>query len=355
MKALVANRALLSRTANLLTNHPIGAGLKISTIPVSTLTKNEILVKISATSLNPIDAKFVDVLAPSGSILGCDFAGTVADAGSSSWRKGDRVAGFVQGGISSDIGAFADYVKADEDLVWRVPESVRDEEAATYGIVAGTAMQALKLHLGIWWNQDTKKEHTGGERVLLVYSGATSVGLFAIQMAKRAGWTVVTTASPRSFDLVKRYGADHIYDYRTPSAAQDIKKAFPHISRALDCISIGESTKFCGQVLGGNTNAKVITLLDSKTKVPGVEVKMIMSFQMLGKEFAWLPPIGPKFPVSREDRDALVQFYAELGDIVGEVKSPPVTVLDGGFDGIIKGLDKLRKGTVSGSKLVVKY
>lgn len=102
------------------------------------------------------------------------------------------------------------------------------------------------------------------------------------------------------------------------------------------------------------SGGKVITPLESKASVPGVEVEMIMSFQLLGHAFAWLPPIGPKYAVSKPDRAALARFYASLGRLAETVRAPPITVIDDCFGGILKGLDKLRAKEVSGSKLVVK-
>lgn len=357
MKALIANRGILNRSVNLLSGQSIGKGVSVEEISKPTISEKEILVKVHATALNPIDFKFVDFIAPPGSLIGCDFAGVVTEVGiaaSRTWKVGDRVGGFVQGGLSKKHGAFAEYVKAEEDLVWRIPVEMSDETASTYGVPAAAAMQALHLHLHVPWAEEVEKERKfDGGTPILIYAGSTSVGLFAIQIAKKAGCTVVTTASPRSFDLVKSYGADHVFDYRSSSATEDIKKAFPNISRALDCFSEGNSSKFCAEIIQGNGD-KVITLLKTKTKVAGVNSQMIMSFQLLGREFAWLPPIGPKFPISPKDRAALARFYKALSSLAQELKSPPITVLDGGFDDIIKGLDMLRAGTVSGSKLVVK-
>lgn len=334
----------------------LAPGTSITDVPKPTISSNELLIKVHATALNPIDFKFVDFIAPSGSKLGCDFAGEIAEVGnaaSSSWKVGDRVAGFVQGGVSPEYGAFAEYVKAESDLVWKVPQEINDETAATFGVPACTAMQALSRHLGVPFPDEVMdgKRDTGSP--ILIYAGSTAVGLFAIQLAKAAGCTVVTTCSPHSNGLVKSFGADAIFNYRSPTAVQDIKKAYPDIARALDCISEGKSTDFAARALGSR-GGKVVTLLDSKAKVPGVEVKMIMSFQMLGKAFAWLPPVGPKYEVSSEDRAALARFYATLERLAPNMKVPPVKSVPGNFQGILDGLDTYRAGKVSGSKLVVR-
>lgn len=139
MKALVASRGILNRSANLLLGKPIGKGIKVEEIPNPTISDKEILVKVHATAFNPIDFKFIDFIAPSGSLIGCDFAGVVAEAGSATsrtWKVGDWVGGFVQGGVGKEFGAFAEYVKADKDLVCSIPDGVSDEVASTYGVLA---------------------------------------------------------------------------------------------------------------------------------------------------------------------------------------------------------------------------
>lgn len=362
MKALIANRGLMSRIPNLLLNKQIGPAPSIQTIPVPQPAPNELLIKIHTVALNPIDAKYIDFIAPPTSRLGCDFAGEVSETGSKvpdDWKVGDRVAGFVQGGMDTVSGSFAEYITAESDLVWRVPDTVSDEDASTWGVSGATAMQALNHHLGVPWldgdgSRPPPKDTPANASPILIYAGSTTVGLFAIQLAKAAGVPVVTTCSPHSFDLVKSYGADAAFDYRSATAIQDITRSFPNITRALDCISAGPSADFSARVLAKN-GGKVITLLPIKARVPGVKVEMIMSFQMLGKAFAWLPPVGPRYAVSAEDRAILVRFYSGLYDLSQRIRAPPVTVLEGGFQGILEGLDRLRAGKVSGSKLVVRF
>ncbi|KAJ5593111.1 hypothetical protein N7537_010015 [Penicillium hordei] len=94
---------------------------------------------------------------------------------------------------------------------------------------------------------------------ILIYSGGSHVGLFAIKIAKRGGLRVVVAASPRSFELVKRNGADVVFDYHSSTATSKIYKAYPNITKALDCFSEGKSSQFCAEVL---SKGRVITLLD---------------------------------------------------------------------------------------------
>jgi NADPH:quinone reductase-like Zn-dependent oxidoreductase len=87
---------------------------------------------------------------------------------------------------------------------------------------------------------------------ILINSGSTTAGLYTIQLVKLAGLKVVTTASPKSHDFVKEYGADDVFEYRLPTAVEDIIRAYPNIDRALDCFSEGASTEFCANVVRKN-------------------------------------------------------------------------------------------------------
>ena len=358
MKALFSHRASLGRALHLATGKSIGQGAEYREVPIPAISDQEVLVKIRAVALNPIDHKYIDLLSPKNSRIGCDYAGEVTKVGSNAkgnWKVGDRIAGMVHGGLYPDRGSFAEYLKIEGDLAWRIPEGVKDEEAAAYGVPASTAMLALNVHLNVPWADEAATfNNAKPQNTILIYSGSTAVGLYAIQLAKAAGYRVVTTASPHSFDLVKSYGADSVFDYRSRTAIAEIAKQFPDISVALDCISAGPSSDFCAQVMK-KKGGKVVTLLDSgKSKVPNVTYEFIVIYTVFAEEFAWLPPIGPKFPAIPSDRTALVRFYASLPSLTKTVKTPPIRLVDGGFDGIFEGLNELRGGKVSGKKLVVK-
>ncbi|KAF9876688.1 hypothetical protein CkaCkLH20_06096 [Colletotrichum karsti] len=360
MKALVTNRTIATRVFNLSTGKSVFKGAHVTETPKPTIKDHEILVKVHTVALNPSDFKHIDVISPKGCIVGCDYAGEVVEVGqaaSSSWSVGDRVAGVVHGGLHRDRGAFAEYLKTDSDLAWRIPQSVSNEEAATYGVSAVTALLAINVHLGLPWPD---KPGTGlqpsepANKTVFIYAGSTSVGLFAIQLSKLAGYTVVTTASPHSYELVKRYGADHVFNYRSDAWVQEVTSAFPDISIAFDCFSEGGSGHATANVIKSQ-GGKVVTLLDQgECKVPGVKYDMIMLYTVFGREFAWLPPIGPKFPVDVEHRQALARFYSILPQIQRSLKPPPIKVVDGGIEVLLESLDLLRQGKVSGSKLVVK-
>ncbi|KAK7702215.1 hypothetical protein SLS64_009793 [Diaporthe eres] len=363
MKALVTNRTIATRVFNLSTGKSVFKGASITEVPKPTINAEEIVVKVRAVGLNPSDFKHIDVISPKGCIVGCDYAGEVVEVGKSaaaSWKVGDRVAGVVHGGLYRDRGAFAEFLKTEGDLAWKIPPGVSDEEAATYGVSAVTAVLAVNVHLGLPWPGEAEKDQDPAaskpaSKTVFIYAGSTSVGLFAIQLAKLAGYTVVTTASPHSHELVKRYGADHVFDYKSEGWVREVTSAFPDISLAVDCFSEGGSGPAVANVLKPQ-GGKIVTLLDQgESKVPGVTYDMIMLYTVFGREFAWLPPVGPKFPVDLEHRKALARFYSILPQVHDLIKPPPIKAIDGGIPVLLESLDLVRQGKVSGSKLVVKF
>lgn len=357
MRAITTHRYLPTRLLSLALGSPLGQGVQVSDVPIPNITDSEVLVKVCAVALNPIDFKDIDFISPRNSAIGCDFAGEVIRVGKNSeqrWKVGDRIAGFVHGGLYPDIGSFAEYVKVDGDLAWKVPDEMTLGEATTYGVPAATAMLSL-AYLGIPWVDIMYGRSSQGDRsTILIYSGGSNVGLFAIQLAKRAGYNVVVTASPRSFDLAKRYGADAVYDYRTSASIGEIKKAYPNITKALDCFSEGSSAAFCADVL---REGKVVTLLDQgKPKKANVTYTFLMVYTVFGRKFQLMAPLGPVFPVMPADCEVISKFYGSLSTLsLDAVRPPPITIIKGEFKEIFDGLETLRKGEGRGTKLVIEF
>lgn len=358
MKALVAVHDAANATAP---SSVQGRAATIKEVPVPEITETEILVKVTAVALNPTDFKHIDKLSPENSVMGCDYAGVVAKVGSGAdaanvWKVGDRVAGWVHGGLFPDRGSFAEYLKIDADLAWKVPEGVSDLAATTYGVSATTSVLGLNKHLGLPYPgtaAEQQQQQPGGEPIL-IYAASTGAGLYAVRLAKLAGRTVVATASPHNFDLVRRYGADAVFDYKSPTAAADIRAAYPNLTQAYDGISEKGTTEFCASVL--QPGGTVVVLLPAKApEIDGVKIQHILAYTLFGREFHILPPKGPKYPASAEDRAVLAHFYALLPKIIGELEPIPIKELAGGLENLGEGLSLLREGKVSGTKLGYKF
>ncbi|KAK1518100.1 TOXD [Colletotrichum paranaense] len=342
MKALVSNRSTPARIFNLTSGKSIFKGAHVIDVPKPVITGQEILVKVHSVALNPSDYKHIDVISPKNCIVGCDYAGEVIEVGKSaveSWKG--RVRGIPQSRSRPGV--------EDSSKCFR-------RGCSNLRCFGRDAVLAMNVHLGLPWPDEPKQnpEVSKPRQTVFIYAGSTSVGLFAIQLAKLAGYTVVTTASPHSSDLVKSYGADHVFNYKSENWVQEVVSTFPDINLALDCISEKGTGPLTAKVLQAN-GGKVVTLLDQgESKVPGVKYDMIMLYTVFGKEFAWLPPIGPKFPVDLEHRQALARFYSILPQLSGVLRPPPIKEISGGIDVLLEELDQLRKGKVSGKKLVVK-
>lgn len=182
----------------------------------------ELRVRVRAVSVNPIDTYIrsgaIAMDLPFPFILGCDFAGEVAAVGAavSRFREGDRVWGSNQGLLGRQ-GTFAETIVVDEQWAYGTPEKVADES------VAATALVGVTAHLGLFREARLKAGET-----LFVTGGSGGVGSVVVQMAKRTGATVVTTAgSAAKADLCRELGADHVIPYKTEDLSAGIAAAAP--------------------------------------------------------------------------------------------------------------------------------
>jgi NADPH:quinone reductase-like Zn-dependent oxidoreductase len=166
----------------------------------------QVVVRIHATSLNPIDPKRASgdmrqhfpVIFPF--IPGGDFAGTVDSIGENvvGYELGDEV-----WGNSDAAGTYAEYLAIHVGQIARKPRNLTFVEAASLAVVAQTAQQAL--------------DHAGLEpgQTILIHGAGGAVGSVAVQLAHNLGARVIASASPGSFERLRSYGADQLIDYKT--------------------------------------------------------------------------------------------------------------------------------------------
>lgn len=169
--------------------------------------RNEILVKVCATSVNPADCGARrGIFGPRiklPAILGYDVSGVVEAISDDvkDFKVGDEV--YYPIGILDGDGANASYHVANEAIVAKKPANISHLEAAAVPVAGGTA----------WAGLITRADVKVGETVL-IHGGAGGVGSFAIQIAKAAGTYVYTTCGSYDTELVKSLGADRVIDYR---------------------------------------------------------------------------------------------------------------------------------------------
>jgi len=257
--------------------------IKVEEVEVPKLQRGEVLVKVHVSGLNPTDWKHVKYLSKAGVISGCDYSGVVVEVGPEveEIKTGDRLAGMVYGGSSERLGSFAEYAVADPTIAFKLADSVSYQQGATLGIPLNTAAQALYHRLQI--AQPDARTDEG--KSILIWSGATAVGFYAIQLAKLSGLTVYTTASPSNHELLKSLGADHIFDYKDPEVSKKIREASnDSISFGLDCISETDTQKAAAESFG-KQGGTLVTLLFSKAEVRSdVKILPTLLYTALGKD-----------------------------------------------------------------------
>jgi NADPH:quinone reductase-like Zn-dependent oxidoreductase len=204
------------------------------------LQPDEILLRVHAASINPVDWKLCDGLLKDRLpismpfIPGGDFSGTVEAAGC-------ETAGFTMGmavfGMTSTpgyrAGAFAEFVSVKAGHIAAKPASLTHEEAAAVPLAALTAWQAVF----------DRAELRAGQRIL-IHAGAGGVGGFAVQFAREAGAIVTATTSAANADYVRALGAADIIDYRT--------ERFENIRQDFDAVI---------DLIGGETQARSYAVL----------------------------------------------------------------------------------------------
>ncbi|PMN94680.1 zinc-binding alcohol dehydrogenase family protein [Enterovibrio norvegicus] len=191
-------------------------------LPQPIATGHDILVKIKAIAVNPVDYKIrQNVAAEEGQhkVIGWDAVGEVVATGEAAtlFAPGDTV--FYAGDLTRQ-GSNAEFQLVDERIVGRKPKSLSDAEAAALPLTSITAWELLFEHLGL--QQQAPESNDKSNEILLVVGAAGGVGSILVQLAKTlTGTTIIATASRESSQAwVKKLGADHVVDHTKALAPQ---------------------------------------------------------------------------------------------------------------------------------------
>jgi NADPH:quinone reductase-like Zn-dependent oxidoreductase len=182
----------------------------------------EVLIRVRAASVNPIDWKYRSGLAPKElpAVLGNDVSGTVEFSRAEGFAEGDEVFGFAAS------GGYAEYATAPAAVIAKKPAGVSFEQAAAIPVAGLTAWQALFDRGGLESGQTA-----------LIAGAAGGVGHLAVQFAKYAGARAVGTGSSSNRDFVLGLGADEYLDY----TQQDVSESVNDVDVAFDTVG-GETT-----------------------------------------------------------------------------------------------------------------
>lgn len=182
--------------------------LKLQEIEKPTPAENEVLVRVRAASLNPVDGHMIrdswlgrllgGLRKPKNTRFGTDFAGIVEAVGKNvtEFKPGDEVFGAKNGAEAESI-----CVKAERSIVIK-PSNISFEQAGSVGVAGLTALQGLR-----------DQGHIKAGQKVLINGASGGVGTFAVQIAKAFDAEVTAVCSTRNVDLVKSIGADHVIDY----------------------------------------------------------------------------------------------------------------------------------------------
>lgn len=213
--------------------------LKLQEIPIPEPGANDVLIKIMAASVNSWDWDMLrgkpvlyrlifGLLRPKINILGCDIAGVVEAVGENvqHLKPGDR----VFGDVSADYwGGFAEYAKAKEKSLTKIPEGLSFHEAAAIPQAGLLAFQGLK----------PLEDMRSGVKVL-INGGGGGVGSFAIQIAKNAGHDVTGVDRKDKLAFMKSLGANHVMDYEK----EDFTRTGEKYDLILDAVSSHSMTDY---------------------------------------------------------------------------------------------------------------
>ncbi|GAV78212.1 ADH_N domain-containing protein/ADH_zinc_N_2 domain-containing protein [Cephalotus follicularis] len=186
-------------------------GLKHVEVPVPTPSNDEVLLKVEATSLNPVDWKMQKgMMHPS--IPGIDVAGEVVDVGPGvkKFKAGDKVVSVL---TLRNGGGLAEFAVAKEIFTASRPPEVSAAEGAGLPVAGLTAHHCLTELAGI------KLDGSGQQKNILITAASGGVGHYAVQLAKLGNAHVTATCGARNIELVKSLGADEVLDYKTPDGA----------------------------------------------------------------------------------------------------------------------------------------
>lgn len=354
-----------------------GAPLEVQDWKTHSIKDDEVLIKVTATAINPVDWKirdwgiFVDSYP---SILGSDAAGEIAQAGKQvkNLNVGDRV--FFQGIIKTlDGSTFQQYTKMPAELVGLTPSNVTDEEAAGIGLASIAAVVGLYNQTGLHitpapWEQGG--DQAGKGKSIVVLGGSSSVGQYAIQLARLSGFeTIVTGSSSTHHDHLKKLGATVTLDRNTakPEDYANAATSKGHtFAMVYDSIAIQSSHIESVQILqhankkGSQAASKVGLKTSTVATVYSYEDAVAEEIKKGVQNGAEEVEIKVVWGIGSADflRNQSSAFFKAAGGPQGWLAKQlyfanRVQVVEGGLSAINKALDKNRDG-VSGQKLIIR-
>ncbi|KAF5359478.1 hypothetical protein D9756_003554 [Leucocoprinus leucothites] len=309
----------------------------------------QLLLKVKATALNPVDWKiqkygiYVDKYP---AVLGSDVAGDVVAVGDgvTKFKVGDRV--LAQGAYTNDYATFQEFTLADEYHLAKVPSNISYEQAASVPLCLTTAFAAMynsSPHGAALLNpiEASGQGHYKDEPFVLL-GGASSVGQFVIQLARLSGFSpIIATASLKHTTYLQSLGATHVLDRNL--STDELKSQIATITNnkpikyVYDTISLSDTQQTGSDILapGG-----YLMLVLAPTVTPADKtIARVVAFRKM-----------------EQNVELAKGLYTKLTEWLesGVIQPNKVDLLPGGLAGIVEGLRKMENNQVSGVKLVVR-
>lgn len=322
------------------------------------ISSDDVLIKVTATAINPIDWKLRDEFGDFltyPAVLGSDAAGEIVKVGDGvvDFVVGDRV--FFQGIIgNANSSTFQQYCKMPAALVGKTPSNLSDDQVAGVSLATMAAATALYAESGHGipppWSKGGEK--VGRGKAIIILGGSSSVGQYAIQLANISGFEgIVTNSSATHFAALRSLGATVVLDRSTAAPAEYARAAGGfEVSHVLDAISTDETQVLGIDILQQLQGGDVVTLLPSMEepiRVPHPDPQRpVQTKRVTG--------LG-SLPELRHLSEPLMKALGgENGWLAkGMLKPNKVEVVPGGLSSLETALAKNKKG-VSGIKVIIR-
>lgn len=320
------------------------------------------LINVHYSGINFCDKNFAHI-GLNSFVTGFEFAGVVEQPGpGSSFDKGAAVCGLspVSFPQASSAGSHQDFCLAQDRLLYAVPPGLSLSDAGGIVMACHTAADGLFNGLGFGFRAADVPGTDPSGRAILIWGGASSVGVAAIQMAKVAGFgRVFTTASPKNHAVLQRLGATQCFEYKSPTVVEDIETAAKalgvELTTAFDASGKdGEGAQQSTAVLARSALSKNVSpdefKLVSTTVVHTIpQYRTCAAFRPNGDHDSMGNQQDPEAP-NRVRR--ITEFFLQSGPKALEL--PVVKIVKGASEGIEE-IERVARGGASLEKVVIEH
>lgn len=268
-------------------------------IPKPEVKPDYVLVKVMASSLNPLETKIRSGLTPAiipafPAVLNADFSGVVEQVGEgvTNFKEGDEVFGYV-GGVKGEWGSLAEYTLVDKDLMSLKPKNVDFKTAAMFPLVSMTAWKAI-----------IEKSNIKSHDKVLIHGAAGGVGHMAVQFANLLGADVYATVSgDEKGEIAKRFGAAHVINYKEKSVEQYVNE-----------YTGGSGFDFVFDTIGGNNLLNSFKAVKIDGTVCTTNTRVTLDLSLMHSKAIGLKALFIVLPVLTNTN------RSEIGTVLNEVK-----------------------------------